>query len=244
MPLPAKPKPQEQKDPKKQKSLLGWLSKPTDTTKVANSSSAVRNTPITSSSPSGRESIFETPSTKKRTTLGADAPAVRSATFTKSSDGGTSFNETPPTSDPIDVDLSSDEDVPGRGLKSVCGTCTYAFTSLGDRRFVSQVRTKRKIAIEDSDEGEAYDDTAATKGKGSSAYRTPKEPGKMNSRSCHKLLGRLTPMVQGGAKKARMNASKDDIFLESDDQDDTPSAFSQTLSRFKKSPKKKGRRID
>lgn len=127
MPLPsAKSKPQEQKDQKKQKSLLGWLSKPADT-QVANSSSksVVRNAPITSSSPSGRESIFETPSVKKRTTLGADTPAIRSANFTKSSDGGTSFNETPPTSDPIDVDMSSDEDVPGRGIKSVCGTCTY-----------------------------------------------------------------------------------------------------------------------
>ncbi|KAF8504398.1 DNA mismatch repair protein Msh6 [Russula emetica] len=202
MPLPsAKSKPQEQKDQKKQKSLLGWLSKPTDT-KVANSSSAVvRNAPVTSSSPSGRESIFETPSTKKRTTLGADAPAVRSATFTKSSDGGTSFNETPPTSDPIDVDMSSDEDVPGRGIKSA--------------------RTKRKIAIEDSDEGEAYDKTAPTKGKGSSAYRSSKEPGR--------------------AKKARVNPSENDVFLESDDQDETPSAFSQTLSRFKKSPKRKAR---
>lgn len=38
-----------------------------------------------------------------------------------------------------------------------------------------------------------------------------------------------------------MNPSENDVFLESDDQDDTPSAFSQTLSRFKKSPKSKGR---
>ena len=153
MPLPsAKQKPQEQKDQKKQKSLLGWLSKPTD---AANSSSAVRNAPVTSSSPSGRESIFETPSTKKRMTLGADAPAVRSATFTKSSDGGTSFNETPPTSDPIDVDMSSDEDVPGRGIKSVCGTCTYAYTSIGDHdlrhrlaqngKSLSRIRMKGKL---------------------------------------------------------------------------------------------------
>jgi DNA mismatch repair protein MSH6 len=155
MPLPsAKPKPQEQKDPKKQKSLLGWLSKPADA-EVANSSSAVRNAPVPSSSPSGRESIFETPSTKKRTTFGADAPVVRSATFTKSSDGGTSFNETPPTSDPIDVDMSSDEDVPGCGIKSVCGICTYASTSIGDHdlcqrlaqsgKSLSRIRMKGKL---------------------------------------------------------------------------------------------------
>ncbi len=48
-------------------------------------------------------------------------------------------------------------------------------------------------------------------------------------------------MVPGKAKKARVNPSENDVFLESDDQDDTPSAFSQTLSRFKKSPKRKGR---
>jgi DNA mismatch repair protein MSH6 len=126
MPLPsAKSKPQEQKDQKKQKSLLGWLSKPADT-RVANSSTVVRKAPITSSSPSGRESIFDTPSIKKSTTLGTDAPAVKSATFSKSSDGGTSFHETPPTSDPIDVDMSSDEDVSGSAIKSVCGFCAYA----------------------------------------------------------------------------------------------------------------------
>ena len=38
-----------------------------------------------------------------------------------------------------------------------------------------------------------------------------------------------------------MNLSEDDVFNESDDEDGTPSVFSQTLNRFKKSPKKKGR---
>ena len=149
----AKSKPQEQKDQKKQKSLLGWLSKPA-VTKVANSSSAV-NAPVTSSSPSGRDSIFETPSTKKRNTLGTDLPAVRSATFTKSSDGGTSFNETPPTSDPIDVDMSSDEDLPSRDIKSVCGikTCAPTLLVTGMRhrlvqngKLLSRIRMKRKNA--------------------------------------------------------------------------------------------------
>jgi DNA mismatch repair protein MSH6 len=124
--MPPKSKPQEQKDEKKQKSLLGWLSKPA-ATKVANPSSAV-NGPVTSSSPSGRDSIFETPSNKKRITLGTDSPAVRSANFTRSSDGGRSANETPPTSDPIDVDMSSDEDLPRRDMKSVCDTYICALT--------------------------------------------------------------------------------------------------------------------
>lgn len=37
-----------------------------------------------------------------------------------------------------------------------------------------------------------------------------------------------------------MIPSDDDAFIDSDDQDVTPSVFSQTLSRFQKSPKKKG----
>lgn len=171
MPLPsAKSKPPEQKDQKKQKSLLGWLSKP-----VANSSSAL-NAPgtssLASSSPSGRDSTFETPSTKRRT----GPPAVTSATYTKSSDGGRSFNETPPTSDPIDVDMSSDEDLPCRDTKSVCVIYTYAYTLLVTWS-VSQARSKRKITIEDSDEGEGCNSTAAKQRKGLSAYKSSKEPG-------------------------------------------------------------------
>lgn len=154
-----KPKPHEQKDQKKQKSLLGWLSKSAATdTKVANSSSAVNALVTgTSSSPSGRDSIFETPSTKKRTTLGIDSPAVGSATFTKSSDGGRSIDETPPTSDPIDVDISSDEDLPGRGIKSVCDTSYMRFYASGDSltcsrlaqsgRSLSKIQMKKHVAM-------------------------------------------------------------------------------------------------
>jgi hypothetical protein len=50
----------------------------------------------------------------------------------------------------------------------------------------------------------------------------------------------LTHLVLGRAKKARVTLSEDDALIESDDQDGSASAFSQALSRFKKSPKKKG----
>ncbi|KAI0251081.1 muts domain V-domain-containing protein [Lactifluus subvellereus] len=202
----AKLKPPEQRDQKKQKSLLGWLSKPA-AAKVAGSSSeqprAAVNASITvtSSSTGGGESIFETPSTKKRTTLGASSPAVGSATFTRSSDGGRSVNDTPPTSDPIDVDMSSDEDLHRCETKSA--------------------RTKRKMAIEDSDEEGGGNNGPTARKKVSSAYRPSQEPGR--------------------AKKARVTLSEEDAFIESDDQDGSASAFSQTLSRFKKSPKKKAR---
>ncbi|KAH9074138.1 DNA mismatch repair protein Msh6 [Lactarius deliciosus] len=199
-----KQKPQE-KDPKKQKSLLGWLSNSGAAKGASSSLEQPRlgaiNLSITSSSPGGRDSIFETPSTKRGTNTGAISRAVKSATFTKSSDGGRSINDTPPTSDPIDVDISSDEETSKREMKSTRG--------------------KRKMAIEDSDEGEEGDSSVAHK-KSSSAYKRSQEPGQ--------------------AKKARMAALEDDTFIESDGHDGPVSAFSQTLSKFKKSPKKKARR--
>ncbi|KAH9003357.1 DNA mismatch repair protein Msh6 [Lactarius hatsudake] len=201
---PLKQKPQE-KDPKKQKSLLGWLSNPGAAKGASSSLEQPRlgatNPSITSSSPGGRDSIFETPSTKRGTNTGAISRAVKSATYTKSSDGGRSINDTPPTSDPIDVDISSDEDISKREMKSTRG--------------------KRKMAIEDSDEGEEGDSGVAHK-KSSSTYKRSQEPGQ--------------------AKKARMAALEDDTFIESDGHDGPVSAFSQTLSKFKKSPKKKARR--
>ena len=135
-----KPQPREKKDPKKQKSLLGWLSNPV-TAKGSSSSleqPRLGNPSTTSSSPGGRDSIFETPSAKSQTKIGAISSAVESATYTRSSDGGRSFNETPPTSDPIDVDILSDEDIPNREVKSVCDTHIRAYTLI-----VTEFRARR-----------------------------------------------------------------------------------------------------
>jgi DNA mismatch repair protein MSH6 len=49
----------------------------------------------------------------------ASSVAVKDATFSRSSDGGSSFKDTPPTSDPIDVDMFSDDDEEPRP-KTVC----------------------------------------------------------------------------------------------------------------------------
>ena len=43
---------------------------------------------------------------------------------------------------------------------------------------MNQVRTKRKIAIEDSDEGEGGNDVAVAQKKALSAYKRSQEPGK------------------------------------------------------------------
>ncbi|KAH9171399.1 hypothetical protein EDB89DRAFT_1972407 [Lactarius sanguifluus] len=178
----------QEKDPKKQKSLLGWLSNP--------------------GAAKGASSSLEQPR------LGAINPSI-----TSSSPGGPisravkrrSINDTPPTSDPIDVDISSDEDLSKRE------------TEIADS--VLQTRGKRKMAIEDSDEGEEGDSSVAHK-KGSSAYKRSQEPGKDNGSS----TSQIPPLT---------DANKTDTFIESDGHDGPVSAFSQTLSKFKKSPKKK-----
>jgi DNA mismatch repair protein MSH6 len=240
-----KPNPQEKKDPKKQKSLLGWLSNPAASKGASSGLERPRlgNPSTTSSSPGGRDSIFETPSTKHRTKIGAISSAVENATYTRSSDGGKSFNETPPTSDPIDVDISSDEDIPNREVKSVCHTHIRAYTLIVKRVVCSKTRGKRKMAIEDSDDGEGGESSVPRK-NGSSAYKRPQEPGKDNGG--HSSQSQISPntdfkLYSGQAKKARMAALEDDTFMESDGQDGPISAFSQSLSKFKKSPKKKGR---
>ncbi len=98
------------------------------------------------------------------------------------------------------------------------------------------------MAIEDSDEGEGGDSSVTHK-KSSSAYKRSQEPGKDNG--SHSSTSQIPPIADvnvslGQAKKARMAILEDDTFIEKDDHDGPISAFSQTLSKFKKSPKKKG----
>ena len=106
----------------------------------------------------------------------------------------------------------------------------------------SKTRGKRKITIEDSDEGEGVESSVTNK-NGSSAYKRPQEPGKDNgghSSTSQIPINTDFNVSLGQAKKARIAALEDDTFMESGGQDGPMSAFSQSLSKFKKSPKKKG----
>jgi DNA mismatch repair protein MSH6 len=118
---PAKQK--QQQEGMKQKSLMGWFSNPPDaksspvaakptrprlSSTVADASSS---TAPSSSLPLPQEP--ETPVQKKKNTA-----AVSDANFTKSSDGGSSMPDVPPSSDPIDVDILSDEEA-RRQMRSV-----------------------------------------------------------------------------------------------------------------------------
>ncbi|KAH9833177.1 DNA mismatch repair protein Msh6 [Rhodofomes roseus] len=90
----------------------------------------------------------------------SQSSAVTSAMYTHSSDGGFSVHETPPTSDPIDVDMLSD-DVDASGKKSVKRPAT--------------INRKRKAVVEDSDDDEGAIDAVAYI-KGQSARKRSPEP--------------------------------------------------------------------
>ncbi|KAI0066930.1 DNA mismatch repair protein Msh6 [Artomyces pyxidatus] len=192
----------------KQKSLMGWLSKPAaGTPKTASKRPRVASRPEASSSP-GRESDFQTPASNKGAT-------VSHATYTKSSDGNT-FDDTPPTSDPvsIDVDLLSDDDKPKAPVRRFRDTRIRS-TEL------AQKRLKRKAVLEDSDEELSGAIDAIAYKKGLSAYRPSPEP-----------------ESGGRTKKPRVSVPLSD---EDEEEEIGESSFASRLSRFKKSPKKKAR---
>ncbi|KAI0049216.1 DNA mismatch repair protein Msh6 [Auriscalpium vulgare] len=202
-------------DSMKQKSLVGWLSKSTPGGSATKTKPRVASRPQQPSSPT-REPEFQTPASKK----GAerfDSPAVKSATYTRSSDGGSSFKDTPPTSDAVDVDLLSEDDEP-KGPK----------------------RLKRKMVAEESDEENGGIDAIAYK-KGLSAYRPSPEPEEKVSRPKKprvsvlpsdeeedevkpSFAGRLSKFKKSPKKKARSVKSDDEDFIVPDeDEDEIPS---------------------
>ena len=109
----------------KQKSLMSFFGKqpaanttapaakePTTQTKArANTDKLVKE-----GASSSKPAIKEPRTPLSKTT--SQSSAITSAMYTRSSDGGFSVHETPPTSDPIDVDMLSDEDE-GLGKKVI-----------------------------------------------------------------------------------------------------------------------------
>ena len=98
----------------KQKSLMSFFGKKDDTkstpagkTKVGATPKTVKSTPRNVE----KENPPSSPVTEHRTPLpkaNSQSSGIVSATYTRSSDGGKSAFDTPPTSDPIDVDMVSE----------------------------------------------------------------------------------------------------------------------------------------
>lgn len=102
----------------KQKSLMSFFGKPAQNTTTPNAKAKPRLAPKSEAKPqlkgdsSSDVDVFQTPASKGPS---QSSVTVASAKYSRSSDGG-SIAETPPTSDPIDVDmLSAEEDAEGTG---------------------------------------------------------------------------------------------------------------------------------
>ncbi|KAK7056522.1 DNA mismatch repair protein msh6 [Paramarasmius palmivorus] len=193
----------------KQKSLMSFFGKPAN----GNSSASTPTTARKSTSGKSAESSKDASKTPKSTRpaeppstpepRGRNNRALTSSVPPSSSSPGSSVKDTPPTSDVIDVDMSSPE---------------------GERSSI-RVRTgqgKRKIILEDSDED--IQASARSSGTRGSSARLDSSPAAR--------VGRAT-------KKARMSFVLSD---EEEEEDETSQSFSQSLSRFKKSPIKRGRK--
>lgn len=89
----------------KQKSLMAWLKKPqTGPNNAAQSTSgAAKVQPVKQ----GKAIELRTPESKKYDRAHIHSSGVKSS---RSSDGGSSVKDTPPTSDPVDVDMLSAEE--------------------------------------------------------------------------------------------------------------------------------------
>ncbi|GJE94869.1 MutS family DNA mismatch repair protein [Phanerochaete sordida] len=157
---------------------------------------------------------------------------VVDATFTRSSDGAESYAQTPPTSDPIDVDmLSPDEEEKPKKAKAT----------------TAPTRKKRKLVFEDSDD-EIQDLDADAYKQGLSAYKPSPEPEEKKGRakkqriavelsddededeldvsSFSQRLTKFKPPAKAKPKRKASKADDDDDFIvpddvsEDEDQDD------------------------
>lgn len=118
----------------KQKSLMSFFGKQpaANTTAPAAKESTTQTKARANTDKLAKDSASSSkPATKEpRTPLSkttSQSSAITSAMYTRSSDGGFSIHETPPTSDPIDVDMLSDDDE-GLGRKvAKAPVCSSAF---------------------------------------------------------------------------------------------------------------------
>ncbi|KXN86517.1 DNA mismatch repair protein msh6 [Leucoagaricus sp. SymC.cos] len=185
------------KDTYKQKSLTSFFSKPVPGTSNSQAKPPLKPVVRKSSAMSISEDASsptrepQTPETRAVTSRTLNSSVVASSTSSRAA-------STPPTSDPIDVDMLSD------GEEAETET----------QRHVKSVTYKKRKIVADSDE-----ETAPTKPRKSVPDSSPLPT---NDRS----------------KRQRLLAAAGED--EDEDEDEASSSFSQRLSRFKKSPIKKG----
>lgn len=173
--------PKKNQESMKQKSLMSFFSKPSgnksgeDNVKVSSMKLAAKSrppAPRSSSPPADSDYGNRTPASKGSSAIVVDA------SYTRSSDGGSSFKDTPPTSDPIDVDMEDIETEPPKTVSHDVDSKVWTRSNV----MGPQNRKKRKIVIDDSDDSMRELDSVAYK-KGLSAYRPSPMPQKSSSKS-------------------------------------------------------------
>ncbi|PCH35419.1 DNA mismatch repair protein Msh6 [Wolfiporia cocos MD-104 SS10] len=228
MPLPTKGAPA---DKMKQKSLMSFFGKTPAKTEAReipapkikaqeptrNAKTVAPREAVSSSSPPAPA----TPLTKGN----SQSSGIASATYTRSSDGGLSARDTPPTSDPIDVDMF-DEEEERQSVRSAAKP--------------AKVRRRRSMQVEDSDEGETSISPIAYR-KGLTTRKRSPEPMERSvakkqrvaiilsddeeeepvvSSFALRLTKYQRPPATSKAKKGRKADDDDDDFIVPDDVDE------------------------
>ncbi|THH18729.1 hypothetical protein EW146_g2311 [Bondarzewia mesenterica] len=206
--------PKKPHDDMKQKSLTSFFSKAPANGNSEDKAKATSLKPATKAKPQASRSS----SPPAESDYGNRTPAskrhggrVVDATYTHSSDGGSSFKDTPPTSDPVDVDMEDEGESDNEPIPKV-------------------TRAKRKLIVEDSDEEGIHELGSAAYRKRLSVYRpsTRHEEVRSTDRAAKKT--RISASLSGDEFLVEDNAEDEESVV----------SFSTQLSRFKKSPKKQG----
>ncbi|KAI0367675.1 DNA mismatch repair protein Msh6 [Pilatotrama ljubarskyi] len=144
----------------------------------------------------------------------SQSSGIVSATYTRSSEGGSSARDTPPTSDPIDVDMITDDEE-----QQVARSSASKPTAS---------RQKRKILVEDSDDDlpasdpVAYKRSAGTskKARMSAVFSDAEEPDDEEEPKLNSFAKRLTKYQKSpgkGKSRGRKANNDDDDFIVPDD---------------------------
>ncbi|KIK25984.1 hypothetical protein PISMIDRAFT_676513 [Pisolithus microcarpus 441] len=186
---PKPPAKQKSGENMKQKSLMNFFSKPTDSTKSPVRQAQVPESPV---------EVLTSPVVPSR----------------RSSDAGNSFKDTPPTSDPVDVDMLSDEEVVLSASKSV-------------------PRTKRKgIIFESDDEASAPTHTQSSPCRGRSKKPRTASPSDDECDVASNFSSRLSRFKKAPLKTLakRTYPSDDEFIVPSDSGEDSPDRSSSRAS--------------
>ncbi|RPD75422.1 DNA mismatch repair protein Msh6 [Lentinus tigrinus ALCF2SS1-7] len=232
-------------DKMKQKSLTSFFGKKDDTKSTPTEKTKVAATPkITKTKMKGveKENPPSSPAAEHRTPLpkaSSQSSGIVSATYTRSSEGGKSAFDTPPTSDPIDVDMASEFDASEVVQSSAAKSTT--------------TRNKRKIVVEDSDDDLPPSDpipykraSERSKKPRMSAVFSDAEEDEEDAPQLNSFAKRLTKYQKSPLKsksRGRKKADDDDDFIVPDDIDEEDEDVAESSSRRASSSSRPSSRV-